>query len=158
MTPSIQIKLKQLNTSEEIVREVQRISLEYWSDILDYKFFRKISPIEFFEFIKKLPRIQETSPVEIIARPKFITSWIFRKEKTYFDSISRTILTISYFMLRNNVFNEKNVIKIIVSGSKNFPTHIYCEINNMPFDPFCEFSSIGESTFIEKFRKEYPLE
>ncbi len=57
--------------------------------------------------------------------------------------------------MRNKILNEFNTIKIIVSGREYKPRHVYCDVNNKPFDPTYPFNEYGKILFPEKFRKEY---
>jgi hypothetical protein len=144
-----------LKSFEDTVDEIKRLSLTYWNDLLLYPEISKLSPEEFFNFIKSLRYVSDPKGEEYVSRPGHSLHLALSKTGHYFDCDDRSVLTISYFTLRNKLFNEKNSIKIIVSGRNFKPHHVYCDINNKPFDPTYPHNEYQKLLFPEGFRKEY---
>jgi hypothetical protein len=144
-----------LKSFEDTVGEIKRLALTYWNDLLLYPEICKLSPEEFFNFIKSLKYISDPTGEEYVTRPGHSLHFALTRTGHFFDCDDRSVLTIAYFTLRNKLLNEFNSIKIIVSGRNLRPHHVYCDINGKPFDPTYPYNEYQKLLFPEKFRREY---
>ncbi|MBK8393668.1 MAG: hypothetical protein IPL26_00235 [Leptospiraceae bacterium] len=146
-----------LKSFEDTVKEIERLGKTYWTDLLLYPEICQMSPYDFFCFVKSLKYIADPKGEEYVTRPGHTLNFALSGNGHYFDCDDRTVLTISYFTLRNKLLDENNKMKIIVSGRNFRPHHVYCDVNGLPFDPTYPYNVYQKVLFPEGFRREYPI-
>lgn len=158
---------KPLNSYVDTVKQVFRLARDYHKDLLDPNKYKvriaSFNPKEFFEFIRSLPYVKDPKGIEFVNRPKI--SILLSGTTHPFDCDDRTVLSLSYFILRNtlNKIQGKEPeyqYRIVVVGRNQKPHHIYMEYkteksNWIPFDPTYPHNEYGIEPFTPGYRKEF---
>jgi hypothetical protein len=128
---------------EQTVKEIYNLADKYYLDLmLPNKHNKKIelmTPKGFFEFIKSLPYVSDKD--EFLNRPKI--SLELAGTGHYFDCDDRTILSLSFFKLKNNLLRYPRYnVRVVVTGRYTKPAHVFIEYQDsknttdwLPFDP-----------------------
>lgn len=162
---------KVLTNYEETLKEMKRLSLSYWKDLLDYnKFnfdFYNSTIKQVHEFIKnRLQYVSDPEGMEHLTRIKY--SLAFANKGNYpLDCDDKTIILLAYLILQNYKFSnspEKPFnIYICVAGRNNKPHHVYPMadlpgiFSGLNLDSTYPQNVFGQPLFPEKFFKKYHL-
>ncbi|MCB1178472.1 MAG: hypothetical protein KDK36_12880 [Leptospiraceae bacterium] len=155
-----------LNDYRDTVKKIYWLSNKYFKDLLLPNKFNKSIPLmsekEFFEFIKSLPYVKDKE--EFLNRPKI--SLELAGNGHYFDCDDRTILSLSFFKLKNHLLKRnKYDYQIVVTGRYDKPRHVFIEFKDneltnskwIPYDPTYPHNKYGEYLynpgFIKKFKE-----
>lgn len=131
---------------------VSDILADSWNYLDDIKQFEHLSLLEFYNFVLNLQFISDGKETEILSRPKFSLD---AKYKLARDCDDKTLAMVTYYRLKKIPF------RIVVSGRKNKPHHIYTEIMMgtnywYPMDAtYPKINKPGERLFPEIFREIY---
>jgi len=159
---------KPLESYVDTVKQVFRLARTYFLDLLDLNKYEKnlalMEPKEFFNFVRSMEYVKDPSKIEFVNRPKI--SIALSGTGHPFDCDDRTVLSLSYFMLINELQRmqgKKHIYdyRVLVVGRSERPHHIYIEYKNknstnwIPFDPTYPHNEYGikpfEPGFLEIF-------
>ncbi len=162
--PNYKLTDKPLDSYVDTVEQVFRLARTYFLDLLDSNKFSKnigsMEPKDFFNFVRSMEYIRDPRAIEFVNRPKI--SIALSGTGHPFDCDDRTVLSLSYFMLRNNLqkIQGKDQLydyRVLVVGRNERPHHIYIEYklkkdpNWIPYDPTYPHNVYGMKPFTPGF-------
>ena len=156
---------------EQTLKEMKRLALRYWTDLLDpnkFNFdFYNSTLKQTHEFLKdRLQYISDPQGLEHLTRARY--SLALANNGNYpLDCDDKSILFLSYLLLQNYKFSNSQQkpfeIYICVAGRNQKPHHVYPMIDlpgvlsGYRVDPTYPKNELGQSLFPEKFFKKYHL-
>jgi hypothetical protein len=163
---------KELESYKETLREIKRISLTYFNDLLDKnKFgfdFANCTLRELHNFIKQSLRyVSDPKGIEHVTRAKLSLD-LANTDKYYpLDCDDKSVLVISWLLLQNFLITgsieSPYKIYLVVAGRKNRPHHVYPRVSlpgvldKYNIDSTYPKNELGTDLFPENFKEEYFL-
>lgn len=162
---------KRLIHYKQTLKEMKRLSLQYWMDLLvtnKFNFdFYNATLKEVHEFIKnRLQYISDPEGIEHLSRIKY--SLALANNGDYpLDCDDKTIILLAYLILQNYKFSGKPDkpfdVYICVAGRRNKPHHVYPMadlpgfFSGLNLDSTYPVNVFGKPLFPEKFFEKYHL-
>ncbi|TGL12425.1 hypothetical protein [Leptospira meyeri] len=152
-----------LLTYKQTVADCFDLARLYWKDLLLFKAngvpIEDLSIREFYEYIKSIRYVKDPDRKEHVSRPKILLE---RANTDHpFDCDDRSILSLSFFLLQNNLKGTKFKTRLTVTGRYGVPKHIYVEFkdeNNLesqwsPYDCTYPWNNFGKTLYIPQFKR-----
>jgi hypothetical protein len=150
-----------LQSYKETVANCFDLARLYWKDLLLFNAngipLKDLSIREFYEYVKSLKYVKDPVNKEHVSRPRILLE---RANTNHpFDCDDRSILSLSFFHLQNNLYGKDYKTRLTVTGRYSNPKHIYAEYFEdgiwKPYDCTYPHNIFNKTLYIPQFKRNF---